>query len=84
MLLKEFAWSTLIRNVLHKNIDDVPQKRGPGAQSILKVFIVVEVMAVHRPLKFFHSSFGKACLHGSRFVYRGVVKLEQVWTPQFQ
>ncbi|MCI4394312.1 hypothetical protein PGIGA_G00167270 [Pangasianodon gigas] len=50
-------------------------------QFIPKVFSGVEVRALSRTLEFFHSNFGKPCLHGARFVYRSIVMLEQCETP---
>ncbi|MCI4391931.1 hypothetical protein PGIGA_G00140000 [Pangasianodon gigas] len=47
-------------------------------QFIPKVFSGVEVRALCRPLKFFHNNLGEPCLHGPRFVHRGIVMLEQV------
>ncbi|MCJ8738048.1 hypothetical protein PDJAM_G00031240 [Pangasius djambal] len=52
-----------------------------GVQSVFqfipKVFSGVEVRALCRTLEFFHSNLHTPCLHGARFVHRGVVMLEQ-------
>ena len=53
----------------------------PGSQSafqfITKVFDVVEVRVLCRPVKFFHTDLDKAFLYGTRFVHRGIVMLSQ-------
>ncbi|MCJ8750186.1 hypothetical protein PDJAM_G00259670 [Pangasius djambal] len=49
--------------------------RRSGVQS---VFSGVEVRALCRTLEFLHSNLHTPCLHGARFVHRGVVMLEQV------
>ncbi|MCJ8749453.1 hypothetical protein PDJAM_G00176530 [Pangasius djambal] len=46
-------------------------------QFIPKVFSGVEVRALCRTLEFFHSNLHTPCLHGARFVHRGIVMLEQ-------
>ncbi|MCJ8737963.1 hypothetical protein PDJAM_G00030110 [Pangasius djambal] len=55
--------------------------RRSGVQSVFqfipKVFSGVEVRALCRTLEFFHSSLHTPCLHGARFVHRGIVMLEQ-------
>ncbi|MCJ8748396.1 hypothetical protein PDJAM_G00164290 [Pangasius djambal] len=55
--------------------------RRSGVQSVFqfipKVFSGVEVRALCRTLEFFHSNLHTPCLHGARFVHRGVVMLEQ-------
>ncbi|MCJ8730323.1 hypothetical protein PDJAM_G00183060 [Pangasius djambal] len=45
---------------------------------IPKVLSGVEVRALCRTLEFFHSSLGKPCLHGARFVHRGIAMLGQM------
>ncbi|MCI4389927.1 hypothetical protein PGIGA_G00116680 [Pangasianodon gigas] len=56
--------------------------RRSGVQSVFqfipKVFSGVEVRALCRTLEFFHSNLHTPCLHGARFVHRGIVMLEQV------
>ncbi|MCI4395832.1 hypothetical protein PGIGA_G00196580 [Pangasianodon gigas] len=63
---------------------DVGMLRRSGVQSVFqfipKVFSGVEVRALCRTLEFFHSNLHTPCLHGARFVHRGIVMLEQVWT----
>ena len=53
----------------------------PGSQSafqfIPKVFDWVEVRALCRPVKFFHSYLDKPFLYGPHFVYWGIVILKQ-------
>ena len=53
----------------------------PGVQSafqfIPKVFGGVEVRALCRPVKFFHTELNKPFLYGTRFVHRGIVLLKQ-------
>lgn len=49
-----------------------------------KVSSRVEVMALFRPPKFFHSNTGKLCLYKAGFVHRGIDMLEQVWTFTFK
>ncbi|MCI4383748.1 hypothetical protein PGIGA_G00030000 [Pangasianodon gigas] len=55
--------------------------RRSGVQSVFqfipKVFSGVEVRALCRTLEFFHSNLNTPCLHGARFVHRGIVMLEQ-------
>ncbi|MCI4377832.1 hypothetical protein PGIGA_G00208400 [Pangasianodon gigas] len=62
---------------------DVGMSRRSGVQSVFqfipKVFSGVEVRALCRTLEFFHSNLNTPCLHGARFVHRGIVMLEQVW-----
>ncbi|MCJ8748244.1 hypothetical protein PDJAM_G00162700, partial [Pangasius djambal] len=61
---------------------DVGMSRMSGVQSVFqfipKVFSGVEVRALCRTLEFFHSNLHTPCLHGARFVHRGIVMLEQV------
>lgn len=45
----------------------------------LELFSGNEVRALNRPLEFLHGNRGKPCRHGARFVYSGIVMLEQVW-----
>ncbi|MCI4391073.1 hypothetical protein PGIGA_G00130010 [Pangasianodon gigas] len=56
--------------------------RRSGVQSVFqfipKVFSGVEVRALCRTLEFFHSNLHTPCLHGARFVLRGIVMLEQL------
>ena len=53
----------------------------PGSQSALqfipKVFDGVEVSALCRPVKFFHTDLNKPFLYGPRFVHGGVVMLNR-------
>ncbi|MCI4387901.1 hypothetical protein PGIGA_G00079600 [Pangasianodon gigas] len=60
---------------------DVGMSRRSGVQSVFqfipKVFSGVEVRALCRTLEFFHSNLHTPCLHGARFVHRGIVMLEQ-------
>ncbi|MCJ8742121.1 hypothetical protein PDJAM_G00078520 [Pangasius djambal] len=67
---------------------DAGMSRRSGVQSVLqfipKVFSGVEVRALCRTLEFFHSNLHTPCLHGARFVHRGIVMLEQVWASEFQ
>ena len=53
----------------------------PGLQSafqfIPKVFDGVEVRALCRPVKFFHTVHHKPLMYGPRFVYGGIVTLKQ-------
>ena len=42
-----------------------------------KVFEEVEVRALCRPVKFFHTNLNKPFLYGPRFVHRGIVMLKQ-------
>ena len=53
----------------------------PGSQSafqfISKVFDGVEVWALCRPVKFFHTDLDKPFLYGPRFVREGIVMLKQ-------
>ena len=53
----------------------------PGSQSvfqfILKVFDGVEVRALCRPVKFFHTDLDKPFLYGSSFVHGGIVTLKE-------
>ena len=53
----------------------------PGSQSafqfIPKVFDVVEVRALCRPVKFLHTNLDKLVLYGPRFVHGGIVMLKQ-------
>ncbi|MCJ8741355.1 hypothetical protein PDJAM_G00069720 [Pangasius djambal] len=62
---------------------DVGMSRRSGVQSVFqfipKVFSGVEVRALCRTLEFFHSNLHTPCLHGARFVHRGIVMQEQVW-----
>ncbi|MCI4376965.1 hypothetical protein PGIGA_G00197790 [Pangasianodon gigas] len=62
---------------------DVGMSRRSGVQSVFqfipKVFSGVEVRPLCRTLEFFHSNLHTSCLHGARFVHRGIVMLEQVW-----
>ncbi|MCJ8748173.1 hypothetical protein PDJAM_G00162490 [Pangasius djambal] len=62
---------------------DVGMSRRSGVQSVFqfipKVFSGVEVRALCRTLEFFHSNLHTPCLHGARFVHRGIVMLEQIW-----
>ncbi|MCI4386200.1 hypothetical protein PGIGA_G00059530 [Pangasianodon gigas] len=62
---------------------DVGMSRRSGVQSVFqfipKVFSGVEVRALCRTLEFFHSNLHTPCLHGARFVHRGIAMLEQVW-----
>ncbi|MCI4392233.1 hypothetical protein PGIGA_G00143630 [Pangasianodon gigas] len=55
--------------------------RRSGVQSVFqfipKVFSGVEVRTLCRTLEFFHSNLHTPCLHGARFVHRGIVMLEQ-------
>ena len=44
-------------------------------QFIPKVFDGVEVGALCRPVKFFHTDFDRPFLYGPRFVHRGIVVL---------
>ncbi|MCI4392257.1 hypothetical protein PGIGA_G00144020, partial [Pangasianodon gigas] len=57
--------------------------RRSGVQSVFqfipKVFSGVEVRALYRTLEFFHSNLHTPCLHGARFVHRGIVMLEQIF-----
>ena len=46
-------------------------------QFILKVFDGVEVRALCRPIKFFHTDLDKPFLYGPRFVHGGIVMLKQ-------
>jgi hypothetical protein len=46
-------------------------------QFIPKVFDVVEVRALCRPVKFFHTDLDKLFLYGPCFVYGGIVMLKQ-------
>ncbi|MCI4389931.1 hypothetical protein PGIGA_G00116720 [Pangasianodon gigas] len=59
--------------------------RRSGVQSVFqfipKVFSGVEVRALCRTLEFFHSNLHTPCLHGARFVHRGIVMLEQLGFP---
>jgi hypothetical protein len=52
-----------------------------GSQSefkfIPKVFDGVEVRALCRPVKFFHTDLDKSFLYGPRFVHGGIVMLKQ-------
>ncbi|MCJ8734611.1 hypothetical protein PDJAM_G00237230 [Pangasius djambal] len=52
--------------------------KGWRNEFIPKVFSGVEVRALCRTLEFFHSNLHTPCLHGARFVHRGIVMLEQV------
>ncbi|MCJ8749759.1 hypothetical protein PDJAM_G00179970 [Pangasius djambal] len=56
--------------------------RRSGVQSVFqfipKVFSGAEVRALCRTLEFFHSNLHTPCLHGARFVHRGIVMLEQL------
>jgi hypothetical protein len=45
-------------------------------QLIPKVFDRVEVRALCRPVKFFHTDLNKPFLYGPRFVHRGIVMLK--------
>ena len=53
----------------------------PGSQSafqfIPKLFDGVEVRALCRLVKFFHTDLNKQFLYGPRFVHRGIVMLKQ-------
>ena len=53
----------------------------PGPQSafqfIPKMFDGVEVRALCRPVKFFHTDLDKFFLYGPRLVHRGIVMLKQ-------
>ena len=53
----------------------------PGSQSafqfIPKVFDVVEVRVLCRPVKFFLADLDKPFLYGHRFVHGGIVMLKQ-------
>ena len=44
---------------------------------IPKVFDGVDVRALCRPVKFFHTDLNKPFLHGPRFVHGGIVMLKQ-------
>ena len=46
-------------------------------QFIPKVFDGVEVRALCRPVKFFHTDLNKPFLYGPRFVHSGIVMLKQ-------
>ena len=46
-------------------------------QFIPKVFNVVVVRALCRPVKFFHTDLTKPFLYGPGFVHRGIVMLKQ-------
>ena len=46
-------------------------------QFIPKVFNRVEVRALCRPVKFFHTDLDKPFLYGPRFVHGGIVMLKQ-------
>ena len=46
-------------------------------QFIPQVFDGVEVMALCRPVKFFHTDLDKPFLYGPCFVHRGIVMLNQ-------
>ena len=54
---------------------------GPGSQTVFqfipKVFDGVEVKALCRPVKFFHTHLDKPFLYGPRFVQGGIVMLKQ-------
>ncbi|MCJ8739726.1 hypothetical protein PDJAM_G00050400 [Pangasius djambal] len=50
--------------------------KGSVFQFIPKVFSGVEVRALCRTLEFFHSNLHTPCLHGARFVHRGIVMLK--------
>ena len=54
---------------------------GPGSQStfqfIPKVFGGVEVRALCRQVKFFHTDLNKPFLYGPHFVHVGIVMLKQ-------
>ena len=53
----------------------------PGSQSAFhflpKVFDVVEVRALCKPVKFFHTDLDKPFLCGPHFVHGGIVMLKQ-------
>jgi hypothetical protein len=53
----------------------------PGSQSafqfIPKLMDAVEVRALCRPVKFFHTNLDKPFLYGPRFVHWGIVMLKQ-------
>ena len=53
----------------------------PGSQSAFqfnaKVFNGVEVRALCRPVKFYHTDLDKTFLYGPRFVHRSIVMLNQ-------
>jgi hypothetical protein len=68
----------------HKRISKVGHRCWvirPDSQSVFqfipKVFDVVEVRAMCRSVKFFHTEFDKPFLYGPRFVHGGIVKLKQ-------
>jgi hypothetical protein len=65
----------------HSSISEVGHWCWTGSQSafqiIPKVFIGVEVRALCRPVKFFHTDLDKPFLYGPRFVHRGIVMLNQ-------
>ena len=46
-------------------------------QFIPKVFEGVEVRALCRPVKFFHTDLDKPYLYGPHFVHRGIIMLKQ-------
>ena len=46
-------------------------------QFIPKVFDGVEVRALYRPVKFFHTDLDKPFMYGLRFVHGGIVMLKQ-------
>ena len=50
----------------------------PGSQTLFQ-FIpkVLEVLALCRPVKFFHTNLVKRFLYGPRFVHSGIVMLKQ-------
>lgn len=50
-------------------------------QVIPMVLNRVEVRALGRLLKFFHSERSKPCIHRAHFVHRGIVMLEQDCAP---
>ena len=53
----------------------------PGSQLvfqfILKVFNGLEVRALRRPVKFYHTNLDKLFLYGHHFVHRSIVMLKQ-------
>ena len=68
----------------HKSISEVVHRFWAirsGLQSafqfIPQVFNGVEVRALSRPVKFFHTDFNKPFLYGPRFVHWGIVMLKQ-------
>ena len=68
----------------HKSISEVRHlfwAIRPGSQSefqlISKVFDEVEVRALYRPVKVFHTDLDKPFLYATRFVHGGIVMLKQ-------